>query len=279
DRRPAGETDFRIPPADYVRDILRCRACGVYMNRHDMLPEGMYDSDYYDITYGDGLRAKFERIMSLPSGESTNKQRVQRIIDFLARRESRPADTSVLDVGSGLCVFPAQLKRRGFYCELLDPGKASVALAMELAGVDRAYTCEFDRFTPSRRYHLVTLNKVIEHVRDPVAMLRRALSCLKEGGLIYMELPDGDRALAAGGPIDREEFYIDHHFVFTPRSVRCLVRQAGLEIIETQQLYETTDKFTIYAFLSAASGSSIVGERSCCKTCGKQSHDDERGCS
>ena len=100
------------------------------------------------------------------------------------------------------------------------------------------------------RFDLVTFNKVLEHVADPVAMLTAATTYLKPGGFVYLEVPDGEGAVRAGW--GREEFFIDHPHIFSAASVALMARQAGFSISETERLREPSGKYTLRAFLAPA---------------------------
>jgi SAM-dependent methyltransferase len=100
------------------------------------------------------------------------------------------------------------------------------------------------------RFDLVSLNKVIEHVADPVAMLARAAGHLAPGGLVYCEVPDAPAA-AAEGP-GREEFFIEHLHVFSPASLAMAAARAGLSPVRMERLHEPSGKWTIAAFLAVA---------------------------
>lgn len=250
---PAGEVRFDLAPAQgYRRRILRCRHCGHFQSVHAMDMSALYSGAYVDATYGAaGLRRAFERIVSLPPEKSDNADRVRYVIDFAARRFGRerclPGNLSVLDVGSGLCVFLHLLKKRtGWNCLALDPDARAAAHARDVAGVD-AVTADFMGLEAVARYDMLTFNKVLEHVVDPVAMLGRAAAHLGQSGVVYIELPDGEAA-AVEGP-GREEFFIDHHHVFSPESMRILAQRAGFEVLEMERLREPSSKFTLRAFL------------------------------
>jgi SAM-dependent methyltransferase len=153
----------------------------------------------------------------------------------------------VLDVGSGLCVFLHLMKQRGWRCTALDPDPRAARHAREVVGVD-AIAADFMQAPASGRFDLVCFNKVLEHVSDPAAMLARARHWLLPGGLVYVELPDGEAA-APDGP-GREEFFIDHHHVFSPDSLAHLARRAGLGLLTWTRLREASGKYTLRAFLA-----------------------------
>jgi SAM-dependent methyltransferase len=246
DSPPAGETRFSFSGPGYERTIERCDLCGHFVSRHLFGPE-LYGGAYVDATYAEGLDAAFERIMALPDGLSDNSARVRRVTAF-ADGHLAPGAT-VLDVGSGLCVFPALLKRHGFRCTALDPDPRAAEHARRTVGVS-AVCGDFMAHDGLGTFDLVSFNKVLEHVEDPVAMLARARTVAAEGGYVYVEVPDGDAA-AVQGP-EREEFFVEHMHIFSPASLALLAARAGFSPIRVERLHEASGKYTLAAFLAAA---------------------------
>ncbi|WKZ36508.1 MAG: class I SAM-dependent methyltransferase [Anaerolineales bacterium] len=249
-QKPARETDFGIAPDAYDRQVYQCSRCTVYVNVQDMLGTDIYGREYNQATYSLKLLDTFNRIRSLPEAQSDNKQRVRRVMELNARNGRSPQDTHVLDIGSGLCVFLAELKDHGFYCYAIDPDPLSAQHALAHAGVDGAHAGTLDTFLSDQKFDLIALNKVLEHVPDPVRMLKQAKSFLSPGGFVYIELPDGDGALRNGDAVGREEFYIEHFTIFTPDSMSKLASLSGFVVREMKQIHEPSDKYSIYSFLS-----------------------------
>jgi hypothetical protein len=100
------------------------------------------------------------------------------------------------------------------------------------------------------RFDVVTFNKVLEHVTDPVSMLARSAQHLCEDGFVYIELPDGEAALAEGP--QRQEFFIDHWHVFSAASLALLATRAGFRLQALERLHEPSGKYTLRAFLVRA---------------------------
>ena len=222
---------------------------------------GLYSGDYVSSTYGTAMRAAYDRILALPPSRSDNRGRVDRVRAFAAARwgESRPRP-AILDVGSGLCVFLARLHAAGWICTALDPDERAVEHARGVVGID-AVCADFQSGPDLGTFDVVTFNKVLEHVPDPVGMLERAARYLRPGGFVYLEVPDGDAAAAEGQ--GREEFFVDHWHVFSPASVALLARNAGLSPIAIERLREPSTKYTLRAFAELASDAEppVKGER------------------
>lgn len=246
DERPDGETVFDLHGQPYVRDLMRCANCGHFTSVTDLDLSGLYEGDYMDATYaGDRLRATYDRIMALPPETSDNVQRVERIVARLG------ASGTVLDIGSGLGVFPARMKEAGWTVTALDPDPRAIEHSREHIGVD-AVQADFmgGDLAALATYDLITLNKVLEHVPDPVAMLARTAQFLAPGGTVYVELPDGEGA-GDEGP-GREEFFIEHLHVFSAASLALVATRAGFHVEWLERLREPSSKYTLVAFLDRA---------------------------
>ena len=113
-------------------------------------------------------------------------------------------------------------------------------------------TADFMKSDDLGRFGLITLNKVLEHVPRPVAMLARTRHYLEPGGVVYVELPDTAAADDPAGP-GREEFFIEHLFVFSPASLALLARRAGFDVQLLERIREPSGKYTVVAFLTIVS--------------------------
>jgi SAM-dependent methyltransferase len=231
---PEGETRFELP--EYGRELLRCATCGHLVSTVSL--DDLYSGAYMDATYaGDALRRTYERIMALPPERSDNVERVRRVV-AAAGTHGR-----ALDVGAGLGVFPARLRAAGWDVTALDPDSRAVEHLRAVVGV-KAVHGDFMTARLAGPFDLVTFNKVLEHVEDPVAMLGRAAAL---DALVYLELPDAEGA-GADGP-DREEFFIEHLHVFSMASLCLLAQRAGFRVRSAERLREPSGKYTLIAFL------------------------------
>jgi SAM-dependent methyltransferase len=242
---PPGETAFGLSPEEYRREFRRCTRCGHYLARLSIPVERLYSGAYVDATYSsaDGLERSYRRIMELPPERSDNVQRVERIVERLGTAGT------VLDVGSGLGVFPARMRERGWRVTALDPDARAVEHTRRVVGVE-AVQADFFEANQLGSFDLVTLNKVLEHVPDPVAMLARTRNFLAPGGTVYVEVPDGEGAAADPGGPGREEFFIEHLHVFSEGSAARLAGLAGFEVTHLERLREPSGKYTLVAFLA-----------------------------
>jgi 2-polyprenyl-3-methyl-5-hydroxy-6-metoxy-1,4-benzoquinol methylase len=247
--QPPGETRFPLTAGQsYWREIHRCGRCGHFVERFDADQSALYSEEYVSALYGDadGVRRKFDAINAIPPHQSDNVGRVQFVDGFCRRywagRTLSPARARLLDVGAGLGVFPYRMKQAGWDCTTLEMDRRLVDHHVETIGV-QGQVADIRDVGGIDGFDLITFNKVLEHVEDPIGMLRSAARLLAPAGLVYVELPDGEAAESAGK--EREEFFLGHMHVFSFASYALLIMHAGFELVHCERLREPSAKFTL----------------------------------
>lgn len=246
---PRGETDYHLSP--YERELFQCRSCGHVTNRHSLRVTDLYEEAYASATYEGRFEAEFERIMRLPRASSDNRQRVERVQAF-AESNGLPRRGDLLDIGSGLSVFVAAMSEAGWRCDAVDPDARAAEHASHV-GARKVHTGDFMRVHVEGAFDLVTFNKVLEHVEDPVGLLQRAKRNLRTEGIVYVEVPDGEGALLHPDGPEREEFFVEHLCAMSLASVALISRAAGYLTLVAERIREPSGKFTIWAGLKAVS--------------------------
>jgi len=124
-----------------------------------------YRGGYVDGTYGNRLKENFKRILALPESKSDNAARVKRVLDFAKGKWGDKKVPNLLDVGSGLAVFPFRMKEAGWQVTALDPDARAAAHAIEKAGVKSVHA-DFLKWEPEtgENFDVISFNKVLEHI-------------------------------------------------------------------------------------------------------------------
>ena len=247
---PCREVRYPFSETNYYRELWRCNGCGHIVSVHDMDDSHLYDGEYNRSTYQgyDGIVSNYQRIMALPENKSDNLVRVGRILDFFRMKGDQ---NSVLDIGSGLCVFLSRMKENGWSCTAVDPDFDAIEHAEKTIGI-RGISGDYSQVKVSDHFNLITFNRVLEHVRDPMELLMKAKDNLSSHGTIYIEVPDGESAIREGA--DREEFFIEHLHIFSMTSLAHLIQNAGYSGISIHRAVEPSSKYTLYAFLTLTGG-------------------------
>ena len=99
---------------------------------------------------------------------------------------------SLLDYGGGAGYFGLRQARRGAQVTLVDPAQQALSLASHLAGVwsvrDQLETQQSSTIPDfgDRRFDVIVLKDVIEHVHDDAGLLRRCAALQKPGGTLLI---------------------------------------------------------------------------------------------
>jgi len=246
---PKGETQFNIGAEKYQRAYDKCEICEHYFSRHSINMEHLYDSTYLDSTYGsvNGMKERLEKIQSLAPEKSDNYGRVKRILKF-SENQFKGSDKKMrlLDVGSGIGVFPVEMKKEGWDVTGIEPDPRTSKFLRDELGIT-TYDNKVDELgvTKVGEFDVITFNKVLEHVEDPVEMLSAVKRFLKKTGFVYIELPDIAASIEGKG---REEFFIEHHHVFSPESISKLINGAGFNVNSVTRIIEPSSKYTLIGF-------------------------------
>lgn len=246
DRPQPSEKSFGI--ISFYRELWQCITCGLFVNRHDhdlsQIYNGAYRAGAYETQYG----SRFQKIMNLPYAESDNKQRVRRVIDYVRAR--RPEAIRLLDIGSGMGVFPAGMSKEGWQVTAVDPDSENLRHLRALEGEITCIAGYFPDVEIEDQVDLITFNKVLEHIEPIVDTLAGASQFLANDGLVYVELPDGEAAVNEGP--ERQEFFIEHYYAFSIDAIALLARRAGLRVEKTERIKDPSGKYTLYAFMSSS---------------------------
>ncbi len=136
----------------------------------------------------------------------------------------------LLDLGCGSGALLDRYRDLGWSVFGIDPSPRAVAVC-RARGLDVHEGTLFDAPVGHRQFDLVVMSHTIEHVSDPLALLRRAGEILSPAGRILVTTPNaGSPGLRAYGSC---WFSLDaprHLHLFDPRALRLLAAKAGLAV-------------------------------------------------
>ena len=244
---PKNEINFNIKSKNYKRSLISCTNCNHFFSKHKINLNNFYSGKYNKMNYEGKLYEKLLKIISLPKRKSDNYFRVERIKNFKLKYFDKKAKISLLDIGSGLGVFPYSIKKKTSWdCVSIDPDKSSVNHIKNNLKI-KAHHGNFFKIRYFKKFNLITLNKVLEHVSNPIKFLKKTKNNLQKDGIVYLEVPDAEKASKKGK--NREEFFIDHLHVFSKLSLYLMSIKAGFEVLKVARVKEPSGKYTLYSFL------------------------------
>lgn len=139
----------------------------------------------------------------------------------------------ILDVGGGTGEVSSAFVRKGGAAGALvvDPDEASIAAA-RARGLE-GFAGTIEQFETAERYDLVLMLNLIEHVADPVGIMRKARELVSPQGLIWLQTPNF-RAL--DGRLFRHRNWAGYHCprhwaIFGEDGLRRALSGAGLRAV------------------------------------------------
>jgi 2-polyprenyl-3-methyl-5-hydroxy-6-metoxy-1,4-benzoquinol methylase len=146
----------------------------------------------------------------------------------------------VLDVGCGAGDLALWLSGQGLRASGVDPSEDAIAAARARGVQAHCATLEAwaDRPDNLGRYGAITLVNVLEHVPDPLAVLKTVAGLLAPGGVLAFRVPNDFTAIQAAAEasgVERKQWWVaapDHINYFTAPSARSACAEAGLEVVD-----------------------------------------------
>lgn len=198
--------------------IRRCSGCGLVsakVTEADIA--GAYEADYYETAYPGYLSDK--------KFHDLNNDIIIKDIEkyFPAGR--------MAEVGSAFGFFLQRAKMRGWDVTGFECSQYASRAARDEYGVDvRAE--DFLQANLPREYNMFVMMDTIEHLVDPLAMLKKGASILKPGGGAYVSTGDMNSLFARlCGRKWRMMVPPLHTYYFTPDTLSMMMEKAGFKVI------------------------------------------------
>ena len=139
----------------------------------------------------------------------------------------------IVDIGCAGGGLLQELKKLGFRnLKGIDPSAGCVRDAKQLTGLEILQGSFFSLGRFKERASGIILSHVLEHVRDFQEVFKAADQYLKEGGWLYIEVPDASRyAECLAAPY--QDFNTEHINHFTLLSLNNLLGLRGYKILES----------------------------------------------
>ena len=246
---PVAPVSTQGPPA--------CRVCGAREGvpwkprnlERDLLPEDLrITDDRYGVTlalwrcgrcefiYSDSREvAELVTLYSRLDDPAYEEGEVSRTLQmrWLVSRARRacPDARSLLDVGAAAGLFVGEATRAGFCAEGVEPSRSLVAAGRGAGRTLHEGVLPHPALA-GRRFDVVALVDVIEHVADPLALLRAAREQVAPDGLVLLVTPDVDSR--ASRLLGKRWWHLRlaHVGYFNRRSLDEAVRLSGFETEE-----------------------------------------------
>jgi 2-polyprenyl-3-methyl-5-hydroxy-6-metoxy-1,4-benzoquinol methylase len=213
-------------------DILRCQNCGHVFSSSPAEP---HYTEFWGTEVPDTEHFYWSKARARMHSDFFKK--------FLVGRSGR-----LLDMGSGLGFFLKAVARYvtwdAYGCEI---SPAAVAYARQKLGLQNVICSQLDKANlPQASFDIITMWDVLDHILWPDPVLRHCHALLKEGGILFLRLPNIDVHLPRARikklfyGIRPGSYYLqgfDHPHQYSMRSIRTLLKRNGFVDVQFEHLH------------------------------------------
>ena len=215
-------------------NLVRCRRCGlVYVNPRLTESE---PREIYEGTFGESL----DPAETLRIAEEEKRLYEDRFERRLAEIERYSAPGKILDIGSQFGFFLECARGRGWESYGVETARFSAEHARREFGLD-IFNGELAKANfPDDYFRVVTMWHLLEHVPEPLALLKEVRRVLEKDELIGIETPNLEsrrfKKLRDNWEHIRPH---DHLYYFTEDTLTKLLNRAGFEVVSIKFYSDT----------------------------------------
>jgi len=232
------EVAVEVSKEGYFRKWVQCKQCGFYYSiysREKNIIDKVYTSAYRDKNSSwrkDSPEERFKRVTALPEGESETKLRVNWIKKNinnnweygLLKQDTPPYN--VLDIGGGTGVFAYEFQDTNWVMHVIDPNDDSSFIKTKFH-----IPLVQDYYKPNSfncKFNLISLIYVLEHLKDPISLIKDLHNDMTSNSFLYIEVPD---AICFKYKQAQDDIFNSCHlWMFSPNTLTPLLDRCGFEI-------------------------------------------------
>jgi len=206
-------------------EIFGCKKCSL---RYSGIAPLQTEDIYSDKTY------LLIMIKSYVSNEKYRKQRfgkerVDLILEYV--KPDKNKKPKILDIGCGTGWFLQVARESGFDIYGQELGKELAQWTSKRLGIE-IWNCPLNKLNTKKRFDVITMFDVIEHVKDPLLLLMSAKKILTNKGIIVIFTPNFD-SLAISIMKEHSNLIVplEHLVYFTKDSIIKLAEKSKMEVL------------------------------------------------
>ncbi len=170
--------------------------------------------------------------------EKKLRSQFERIADKIYKYKK---EGKVLDIGAGYGLLSSILYENGYEIEIIEPENTPDYLRGKKF---KHYKTTIEKFLGKQKgkYDIILLMDVIEHLKDPLRILKRLKFFLNRGGIVVIQTPNYKSLMAKICKNWSWWMVSDHKFFFSPKSIHALLKKARFAVSELET-YENLQDF------------------------------------
>jgi len=222
----------------YSKKIIKCDfclGCGlVFLN--PMPREDEYD-EWYKFVFQDkrrGLKIKEDAVSRLIENNSYKNKLIEasRLSSFISKERNK-----CLEIGCGWGTLAYALQKEyGAEVDVVEPSHLACEVARDYYKLS-VFERDFNQFfaeSKGKKYDLIFMYHVFEHLHNPCDFLEKVSKLLNTGGILFLALPD---ATNPDEPSDRF-FHFEHCFYYSTKTLSLILEKYKFKPVKITKDYK-----------------------------------------
>lgn len=197
-----------------------CQSCGLAWT--DPLPTEDEMKYFYEKTYREEYKGTYK-----PKPKHT--YRAYRLAHRRFCKLKPHLSGQILDFGCGGGEFLKLLEAKGYEAEGIEPNQGYGEYARDELELPVTIAFVQDELPIKKEFDAITMFHVLEHLRDPISMIKLLASHLKENGKLIIEVPNLEEHCHA----PMSSYHYAHLFHYSKETLEKLANLCGLKLINT----------------------------------------------
>lgn len=226
--------------------VVRCQGCGMIRTNPRPTPE--WKASFYSPACNGLVETTGNDFIYAPQADRLPSYlRLLRFISKLAKS----TDRRLIDVGAASCVFTKMAQDEGFDATACDYSQDALAYGIKHYNIKTLRSPAESIDAPDASFDIVTIFHTVEHLSEPMLVLRELHRILKPGGFVFIETPNYAPHFLAQTKFKfilpfyrymtkRQEGLpwvpFDHYYHWTPQHLTQALQAAGFEDIKIHHI-------------------------------------------
>lgn len=236
------ENVLRIKENDFL--IAECRGCGLTYLLNPPDEEVIYE-EYYRIEFKGSDYKKDSGYPHLREIFEINKHRTE----YINRLNKEKEGYKILDIGCGSGLFLKSCKDAGLEAEGMDVSNNALEFARNEFGLTVFRKQVEDLISEGKKYSLITMWHVLEHIMEPADELKKIKELLTPDGIVLIEVPNLNsiKFRLSGRKWKGGNHPLYHRSFFTSKTLKDTIKRGGFGRQERIKLtYKLSNKSFLY---------------------------------
>jgi 2-polyprenyl-3-methyl-5-hydroxy-6-metoxy-1,4-benzoquinol methylase len=204
--------------------ILRCQACKLMVVEN--VPDDL--APYYAQGYFTG-DVTLDGYIDYDLDKEVTKKTYWHYLDLMNQYIKNQTNKTLFEVGCATGFFMGLAQQKGWQAEGIDISPYAIGKAKD-RGLAAAVG-ELESYQGTKQFEAVVMHDVIEHVKDPVGMIKKSAELLTKQGLLVLTTPDAGSIWARVWGKRWHAFVPPQHlFYFSAKNLTSILEKNGFTV-------------------------------------------------